>query len=74
MRIRERRMEPRPMLISAAAAAAGVSAMTLKLYERAGLLVPARDSADRRLYTPHDVAVARRIRAERAERASRRKQ
>jgi DNA-binding transcriptional MerR regulator len=73
MRIREREMETRPMLISAAAAAAGVSAMTLKLYERAGLLVPARDSADRRLYTADDVALIKRIRAERAERAGRRK-
>jgi DNA-binding transcriptional MerR regulator len=65
--------EPRVMLISAAAAAGEVCAMTLKAYEKAGLLVPARDSAGRRLYTPDDVRAIKRIRAERAERASRKK-
>lgn len=67
------RNEVRPLLISAAAAAAGVCAMTLKNYERAGLFKAARDNADRRLYTPEDIEEIKRIRAERAERASRRK-
>jgi DNA-binding transcriptional MerR regulator len=73
IRTREREKEIRPLLISAAAAAAGVSAMTLKNYEKAGLFIPARDNADRRLYTPDDIEMLKRIRDERAERASRKK-
>jgi len=53
------------LTITAAAAQAGVTAGTLREYERAGLLAPQRNSAGHRLYTPLDVAQARRIATER---------
>lgn len=55
--------------ITAAAAEAGLSAGTLRDYERAGLLIPRRDSRGCRLYTAKDIKTARRIASER--RASR---
>lgn len=50
-----------------AADAVGCCTATLRNYERAGLLMPARDTAGRRVYTEDDVARARKIKAERAE-------
>jgi len=52
--------------ITAAAAEAGLTAGTLRDYERDGLLIPQRDSVGRRLYTDRDIEAARRIAAERA--------
>lgn len=56
------------MTIRSAAKAVGVSAQTLREYERVGLLRPERDSAGRRVFTPVDVAQARRVAADRAKR------
>ncbi len=54
--------------IKSAAKQVGISPQTLRSYERAGLLKPERDSAGRRVFTPIDVAQARRVAAERAKR------
>ena len=54
--------------IGDAAAQVGISIGTLRAYEREGLLNPQRDSVGRRLYTEKDIATARRIASERAER------
>lgn len=56
------------LTIRAAAEQAGLSPQTLRAYERAGLIKPERDSAGRRVFTPIDVAQARRVAAERAKR------
>lgn len=56
------------LTIRAAAEQAGISPQTLRSYERLGLISPARDSAGRRVFTPIDVAQARRVAAERAKR------
>jgi DNA-binding transcriptional MerR regulator len=53
------------LTITAAAHQAGITAGTLRDYERAGLLRPQRDSAGKRLYTAEDVEAARRIAAKR---------
>jgi MerR HTH family regulatory protein len=53
------------MTIQRAAQESGVSPTTLRIYERLGLLSPSRDSANRRLYSPVDVAQARKIAAAR---------
>ena len=47
------------MTIQAASLAVGVTANTLRIYERLGLLNPSRDSAGRRLFSLVDVAQAR---------------
>lgn len=62
LRIRERE-EVRPMTITAAAAAVGVSVTSLKQYESAGICVPARDTAGRRLYIPADIERIKQYRA-----------
>jgi len=64
LRIRERE-EHYPATITAAAKAAGVSVASLKLYDQAGVIVPARDSANRRLYTPQDIQAIRKYREQR---------
>ena len=51
--------------ISTAAAQAGLTAGTLRSYERLGLLTPARDSNGNRLYSDADVSQAKKIAAER---------
>ncbi len=56
------------LTIRAAAQQAGISPQTLREYERLGLIRPERDSAGRRVFTPVDVAAARRVAAERAKR------
>lgn len=56
------------LTIRTAAEQAGISPGTLRLYERLGLLKPARDSAGRRVFTAVDVAMARRVAAERGKR------
>ncbi len=56
------------MTIRSAAKAVGVSAQTLREYERAGLLRPERDSAGRRVFTPIDIEQARRVAADRSKR------
>jgi MerR family transcriptional regulator/heat shock protein HspR len=53
------------MTIARAAQEAGVSPNTLRIYERLGLLTPSRDTANRRLYSPVDVAQAKRVVAQR---------
>lgn len=53
------------MTIQKAAQESGVSPTTLRIYERLGLLSPTRDSANRRLYGPVDVAQAKKIAAQR---------
>ena len=53
------------LTIRAAAEQAGLSPGSLRTYERLGLMRPARDSANRRVYVAADVAVARQIAAER---------
>ncbi len=54
------------MTISKASQNAELSPTTLRIYERLGLLKPARDSSNRRLYSPVDVEEAKRIAAQRA--------
>lgn len=56
------------LTIRAAAEQAGLSPGSLRTYERLGLIKPERDSAGRRVFTPVDVAQARRVAAERAKR------
>lgn len=51
---------------SQAAAALGISAKALRLYERAGLIAPGRTAAGWRVYGPGDMARAREIAALRA--------
>jgi len=53
------------MTIQRAAVESGVTPGTLRLYEKAGLLSPQRDSIGRRLYSAIDVQQARRVAAER---------
>lgn len=52
-----------PATITAAASYVPCSPNTLINYERAGIVVPTRDSAGRRLYVDQDVQDARRYRA-----------
>jgi MerR family transcriptional regulator, heat shock protein HspR len=47
--------------ITDAAAKAGITAGTLRQYDRLGLLTPQRDSLGRRLYTDRDIERAREI-------------
>ena len=53
------------MTIQKAAQEAGLSPTTLRIYERLGLLSPPRDSAGRRLFSAVDVALAKKIAAQR---------
>jgi len=48
-------------VISVAAELAGVHPQTLRIYERKGLLEPARTSGRSRRYSDHDIALLRRI-------------
>ena len=48
-------------VISVAAALAGVNAQTLRIYERKGLLEPARTPGGSRRYSEIDIALLRRI-------------
>lgn len=48
-------------VISVAAELAGVHPQTLRIYERKGLLEPARTVGGSRRYSEHDIAVLRRI-------------
>ena len=48
-------------VISVAAELAGVHPQTLRIYERKGLLAPARTSGRSRRYSEHDIALLRRI-------------
>ena len=48
-------------VISVAAELAGVHPQTLRIYERKGLLDPARTLGGSRRYSEHDIAVLRRI-------------
>jgi len=48
-------------VISVAAELAGVHPQTLRIYERKGLLAPARTSGRSRRYSDHDIQVLRRI-------------
>jgi MerR family transcriptional regulator/heat shock protein HspR len=48
-------------VISVAAELAGVHPQTLRIYERRGLISPARTSGRSRRYSEHDIAVLRRI-------------
>ncbi len=48
-------------VISVAAELAGVHPQTLRIYERKGLLDPARTVGGSRRYSEHDIAVLRRI-------------
>lgn len=48
-------------VISVAAELAGVHPQTLRIYERRGLVAPARTSGRSRRYSDHDIAVLRRI-------------
>jgi MerR family transcriptional regulator/heat shock protein HspR len=48
-------------IISVAAQLAGVHAQTLRIYERKGLIEPARTRGGSRRYSDHDVALLRRI-------------
>lgn len=54
-------------VISVAAELAGVHAQTLRIYERKGLLVPARTSGGSRRYSDNDLAALNRILALTAE-------
>lgn len=47
--------------IAAAADLAGLGEQTLRLYERKGLLTPARTAGGTRRYSAHDVTVLRRV-------------
>jgi DNA-binding transcriptional MerR regulator len=53
------------LTIQKAAQEANLSPTTLRVYERLGLISPARDSAGRRLYGPAEVAQAREVAAQR---------
>lgn len=48
-------------VISVAAELAGVHPQTLRIYERKGLIAPARTSGRSRRYSEHDIALLRRI-------------
>jgi MerR family transcriptional regulator/heat shock protein HspR len=48
-------------VISVAAELAGVHPQTLRIYERKGLLAPARTSGRSRRYSEHDISLLRRI-------------
>src|SRR5436309_14582649 len=48
-------------VISVAAELAGVHPQTLRIYERKGLLAPARTEGRSRRYSEHDIALLRRI-------------
>ena len=48
-------------VISVAAELAGVHPQTLRIYERKGLLAPARTQGRSRRYSDHDIALLRRI-------------
>ena len=48
-------------VISVAAELAGVHPQTLRIYERKGLLAPARTTGRSRRYSDHDIALLRRI-------------
>jgi MerR family transcriptional regulator, heat shock protein HspR len=48
-------------VISVAAELAGVHPQTLRIYERKGLIEPARTSGRSRRYSDHDIALLRRI-------------
>jgi len=48
-------------VISVAAELAGVHPQTLRIYERKGLIAPARTSGRSRRYSEHDIAVLRKI-------------
>jgi MerR family transcriptional regulator, heat shock protein HspR len=48
-------------VISVAAELAGVHPQTLRIYERKGLLAPARTEGRSRRYSDHDIALLRRI-------------
>ena len=48
-------------VISVAAELAGVHPQTLRIYERKGLVAPARTGGGSRRYSDHDIAVLRRI-------------
>jgi MerR family transcriptional regulator/heat shock protein HspR len=48
-------------VISVAAELAGVHPQTLRIYERKGLVAPARTGGGSRRYSEHDIAVLRRI-------------
>jgi MerR family transcriptional regulator/heat shock protein HspR len=48
-------------VISVAAELAGVHPQTLRIYERKGLVAPARTGGGSRRYSEHDLAVLRRI-------------
>jgi MerR family transcriptional regulator/heat shock protein HspR len=50
-------------VISVAAELAGVHPQTLRIYERKGLLAPARTSGRSRRYSDRDIALLRRIQA-----------
>lgn len=50
----------------AAAQEVGVSSNTLRIYERLGLLTPARDSSGRRVYSCDDVERAKGVAKQRA--------
>ena len=52
--------------ITDAATKAGITAGTLREYDRLGLLQPQRDSVGRRLYTDREIERARQIASERA--------
>jgi len=62
----EPRREPTPReralyIISVAAELAGVHAQTLRIYERKGLIEPARTQGGSRRYSERDIALLRRI-------------
>jgi DNA-binding transcriptional MerR regulator/quercetin dioxygenase-like cupin family protein len=60
-------MKKRPragvLTVGQAAAVVGVSASTLRLWERAGLVAPARNTSRYRLYTPEELDVLTRIKS-----------
>lgn len=56
--------------ISAAARRCGVAERTLRAYERAGIITPQRDSANRRLFSESDIAKVRAHRASKVRRGS----
>jgi DNA-binding transcriptional MerR regulator len=53
------------LTIQTAAERVGCCAATLRAYERQGAVVPARDSAGRRVYTAADVGRAREVKRDR---------
>ena len=50
-------------VISVASRMVGVHAQTLRYYERVGLVMPSRSEGKRRLYSPSDIEILRRIKA-----------